>query len=358
MKDKSLAFVNATRTWGGIKTWTLDLAMFMHEQGWQVQIICRKGDRLAQAAKARGLKCREVRFGPDYNPWMIGLLWWWLRQDKVGVVITNTSKCLRVGGIAAKLAGAFHVNRLGSYGDVQDRFKTRWDYRLWVDRVIVCSNHLAHALGRFSWLERKIVVFHNGTKIPAATSKPNIQRGINIAILAMLSKRKQVDRVILSLSQLTTLDWHLSIGGQGPEEISLKEQVQALGLTNRVTFLGMVSPAAILSDAHLGVLYSSEEAFGTALIEYMAYGCAVLASNTGGATEIFDACQGQKFGILVDSKSEADLAEALGRCLKSPEMITAWGNNARQAAMGVFSLEKTFSKIAAFLVNPRGKHGL
>lgn len=353
-----VAFVNATETWGGIKTWMLDLARFLGQKGWPVLIVCRRGDRLAQLARAAGIQCREVWFGPDYNPFLIAQLWWYFRKTGVSVVVTNTSKCLRIGGIAAKLAGARHVNRLGSYGDVRNRLKTRIDYALWVDEVVLCSHHLAAAFSKWSWLADKINVFHNGTVVPDAAEKPpltpDISAPINIAIIAMLSRRKQVHQVIEVLANLRHFAWHLHIGGTGPEAASLETLARNLDLSQRITFHGMVRPSDLLQTTHLGVLYSSEEAFGTAIIEYMAHGCAVIASKTGGAEEIFRKAHSFSFGTLVDPHDATQLAAALKTCFEDRKLTMSWGLNARQAALACFTEKASFGAVADFLAEKTG----
>ena len=79
----------------------------------------------------------------------------------------------------------------------------------------------------------------------------------------------------------------LAIAGSGPLEGALKAQAGALGITDRVRFLGQVPNVRRLFSAFdLFVLSSDHEPFGMVLLEAMAAGVPVLATDCGGAPEV------------------------------------------------------------------------
>lgn len=79
----------------------------------------------------------------------------------------------------------------------------------------------------------------------------------------------------------------LAIAGSGPLEGALKAQAGALGITDRVRFLGQVPNIRRLFSAFdLFVLSSDHEPFGMVLLEAMAAGVPVLATDCGGAPEV------------------------------------------------------------------------
>ena len=79
----------------------------------------------------------------------------------------------------------------------------------------------------------------------------------------------------------------LAIAGSGPLENSLKEQTISLGIANRVRFLGQVPNVRRLFSAFdLFVLSSDHEPFGMVLLEAMAAGVPVIATDCGGAPEV------------------------------------------------------------------------
>ncbi|MDR0576630.1 MAG: glycosyltransferase [Candidatus Accumulibacter sp.] len=82
-------------------------------------------------------------------------------------------------------------------------------------------------------------------------------------------------------------DTLLTIAGSGPLESGLKALAQTLGIAGRVRFLGQVPDARRYFRAFdLFVLSSDHEPFGMVLLEAMAAGVPVMATDCGGAPEI------------------------------------------------------------------------
>ncbi len=114
-----IAFVNATRKWGRVKTWCLDMGVELSGQGHEVWIFGQRGAFVDKAARL-GLHARAVRFGFDFNPVAIlfFLFSFWLNH--VDVVVVSLARDLRTAGVAARLLGRQVVQHVGSGGDFED----------------------------------------------------------------------------------------------------------------------------------------------------------------------------------------------------------------------------------------------
>ncbi|MCX4026110.1 glycosyltransferase [Endozoicomonas sp. SM1973] len=89
----------------------------------------------------------------------------------------------------------------------------------------------------------------------------------------------------------------LAILGQGRLESELKQLAQSLGIAKQVLFLGMVPEAAQYYKAFDSfVLTSDHEPFGMVLLEAMAAGLPVIATDCGGGKEVVEGC-GQLFPL-------------------------------------------------------------
>jgi L-malate glycosyltransferase len=95
----------------------------------------------------------------------------------------------------------------------------------------------------------------------------------------------------------------LRIAGVGVEEINIMNQINKLGLENKVIMLGKLSREQILNElhkCHIFLLSSVFETFGVVIIEAMSTGTPVLSTRCGGAESII---KNNELGMLVHSES-------------------------------------------------------
>jgi len=116
----------------------------------------------------------------------------------------------------------------------------------------------------------------------------------------------------LAIEALTELPgWMLVIVGEGPERERLSTLAARLGLGGRVIFAG-AQPHALMAEyysaADLLILASSREGWANVLLEAMACGTPVIASNIPGNPEVVQARAG---GIVVDQNTPAAFAAAI-----------------------------------------------
>ena len=302
----NIVFVNACENWAGIKTWMREVAAFLDRKGHDVRIVCRDSDLFVQECKRLNLRCHPIHFGMDFSPQTI--LWFWrlFEHAHTDLVVTNISKEIRTAGIAAKMSGSAHVNRLGNYGDLKPTLKNRLLYNGLVDRVFVPSQGLQEHFSRVVFLRDNVRYFPNAVTPPPLNIRDN--PCVKFAVVAHLSKRKQVDKILLAFSHLQELPWELHIGGNGPEFEALKKQAMTLDLAKRVYFFGEVNPSQFLQDKDVGILFSTQEGFPNVLVEYMAMSCAVIASDLPGTREIIAS---NSEGILINHQDVAALEQAI-----------------------------------------------
>lgn len=112
----------------------------------------------------------------------------------------------------------------------------------------------------------------------------------------------------------------------------LEDLTSELDLGNCVLFVqGRTDVATLLAEANVFVLPSRREGFGLALVEAMAAGLPVIASNTGGPAEILE--DGID-GLLFKPESDEDLAEKIALLVQSPPLVEKLRKNARTKACG------------------------
>jgi L-malate glycosyltransferase len=118
----------------------------------------------------------------------------------------------------------------------------------------------------------------------------------------------------------------------------LERLIQQLGLTNRVRFLGRMDDISELYCAlEVFVSASHSESFGLAIVEAMAAGAAVVATDTDGAKEIL---RDGSTGILVPIGGIGHISRAISELLAHPEKGKEITANAQADVQRRFSLER------------------
>ncbi|MEM7783307.1 MAG: glycosyltransferase family 4 protein [Planctomycetota bacterium] len=127
-------------------------------------------------------------------------------------------------------------------------------------------------------------------------------------------------------------DDFLVIVGDGPLRTEL--ETMAASLPN-VRFLGSIRETKpVLESLDLFVLPSHNEGFGIAIIEAMAAGIPVVASNSGGIPEII---RDETVGTLVPVANASKLANAVEKLLENPEFALQVGKTAKTVVIEQFS---------------------
>ncbi len=338
----NILFVNATRSWGGIKSWMLRLGEYLQNRGHQVQFACLKGDELIGRCEDAGLVCQPMTFGPDYSPLAVMRFLKLIRKNRIDLVISNVSKDIRTAGIAARIAGIAHVNRLGLYGDIKDKFKVRLEYTRWVDKVLVPSLGLYEHLDRLDCLNGKLKVIRNCVK--TFPLRINRNEKVRFAVVAVLSPRKQVDKIITAFARLPeSLPWELHIGGFGSELERLKAASRRHSLDRRIFFHGRISdPYDFLKDKDAGILYSTSEGSPNSLLEYMTMSLVVIASRIEGVRDIIE--DGID-GLLVDPSSTDDLSTSIRNLIENPELRYRLATSAHQKIQREYDIDSGYREI-------------
>lgn len=135
------------------------------------------------------------------------------------------------------------------------------------------------------------------------------------------------------------------ICGGGPLLNSLKQKVERLGLGNRVVFLGRVSRSHLIQvyqNATIHVVPSHYEGLPTVLLEGMACGLPIVATDIGGINEVVTSGSN---GILVPSKSPELLANQVLYLLNDPELRKKLGTAARNTIEDHYTWKKTADRI-------------
>ena len=128
--------------------------------------------------------------------------------------------------------------------------------------------------------------------------------------------------------------------GEEVFEQQLREMTRSLGLESRVTFTGFRRDIPEYLQQLSVVVHASTipEPFGQVIVQGMAAGKPVIATQGGGPSEIID---DGVTGLLVPRKDPAALANAIARLVADPRAADALAQRGQQAALKRYGVERT-----------------
>jgi glycosyltransferase involved in cell wall biosynthesis len=143
--------------------------------------------------------------------------------------------------------------------------------------------------------------------------------------------------------------------GEGPLRNRYEEMARKLGVKEKVHFLGKRSDIpAILSNLTVSVLSSTSEGLSNVILESMAAGKPVVATNVGGSKEMV--ADGVT-GYLVPPADSQSMANAIINLLRNPEKAIAMGSAGREVVKERFTVEtmvKKYEELYFSLLKDRG----
>jgi L-malate glycosyltransferase len=147
----------------------------------------------------------------------------------------------------------------------------------------------------------------------------------------------------MAIVMRTRHDVRLALVGDGECRPALERQARALGIAERVIFAGARSgPVNWHAAFDVSVLSSYSEGFPNTVVEGMAAGNPVVATNVGGTA---DAIQDEVTGLLVEAGSAAALASALGRVLDDEALAHRLGEAALELARRKFRADAVIPRL-------------
>jgi glycosyltransferase involved in cell wall biosynthesis len=303
--------------------------------------------------------CAVVRLGVHslhgprafLSAWKLGRF---LRRNRIDILQVYFPDSTYLGVPVGRLAGVPVVvrtrNNVGHWLTPWHRFLGRLLNPLTHVTIANCEAARDALVQAEGTSPERVVVLENGVDLERFNSIPPLDGAAlsRVGAVANLRPVKGLDvlvaaaaRVVKDHPQAT-----FAVAGEGSEREALLRQASELGLGNRFVLHGSVADIPrFLGSIDIAVLSSRAEGMSNAVLEYMAAGRAIIATDVGANQRmlIHDV-----HGLLVPPGDTSSLAGAIAELLSNPERARRLALAARRRACEDFSREAMVRRFEDF----------
>ncbi|MBC8385631.1 MAG: hypothetical protein H8E57_08970 [Candidatus Cloacimonetes bacterium] len=100
----NILYLSSKKNWGGVVSWMIKTASGLEKKGHKVWILSHPDSQLNQNLPGWN-RLISKKLGADYNPLMIAYIVYFIKNNKIDLLVTNIEKEISIGGVAAKICG-------------------------------------------------------------------------------------------------------------------------------------------------------------------------------------------------------------------------------------------------------------
>jgi glycosyltransferase involved in cell wall biosynthesis len=223
-----------------------------------------------------------------------------------------------------------------------------------VHRFVSPSRFLIDKFAEFGWSRSRLVHIRNFLEHRHFIQERAAERGY-VLYLGQVEPWKGLRHLLDAMERLPGTE--LRVAGEGSDRTTCERLVAERGLSN-VRFLGRLSMYQVqeaIDGSSVGVVPSvCYENCPYTVMEFMAAGKPVVASNLGGIPELVE---DGKTGFLVPPGDSAYLARSIGELIEKPAVRAAMGEVARRRAGEWFAPERHYEAVSALYQDLIGRTG-
>lgn len=359
----NVLFVNSIgrNKFGGGEKWMVNAARGLGARNHNVVIASKKNSRTIEYARSKGVSTKVFEIRGDLSPLTTLRIAHYLKQHNIDILICNLNKDVRVAGLAARLAKTPIV--LARHGMLL--CSRKWKHKVTItnltDGIITNSRTIRDTYSQYGWFPADFVkVIYNGLDIPEKVEPYNFaarfsgkkiiysagrlsgQKGFNYLIEAAAILRKERSDLLFAIS------------GDGKLEDDLTNQIRRLKLEDTVALLGFsddINP--MLKGCDLFVLASLFEGMPNVVMEAMAMGKPVVATDVNGARELMGTNESGtecNTGIIIPPRDPQAIADAIRSIIDSPSALYTLGQAGYERVKNTFTTEAMVSNLERYLL--------
>jgi glycosyltransferase involved in cell wall biosynthesis len=330
----AVVHVASGREWRGGQRQVCYLTRALRDgHGLDQVVVTGRGTRLAAELHRQATPVAAVPWGPAFDPRALAGLLHVVRAGRAGrlVLHAHDSHALAL----ATLAAAWRRTPLVATRRVDFHLRRGWIWRR-ADAVVAISRAVQRILLQDGLDPARVTVVYSGIPLereppppPDLRARLGLSADASLAVsVGALARHKDHATLLAAAACLREArpQLHWIIAGDGVLRSQLERRAGELGLAGRVHFLGPVPDGrAVIAAADLLVVSSREEGLNTSVLDAMALGVPVVATDAGGIPELL----GDDAGLLAPREDPPALAALVARALTEKELRDAMVTQAR-----------------------------
>ena len=339
-----VTFLAGTLGRAGAEQQLMYMLRALHSAGVALRVLSlTRGEAYEQDIRALGIEC--VFVGGHANQLArVAAIIAELRRHPADILQTMHTYTNLYAAVAARATGAFEIGAVRD--DLTRSFHGAWwlltRASLRVPRLIIANSEAGQRNAqRHAGSPSRVRLVRNVVDASRFFPPSSPPAGpVRVLLMGRLTSQKRPDRFLRAIAELKKRQagrveaW---LAGTGELREEMETYAASLGLTERdVKFLGLqADAAALLREVHVLALTSDWEGQPNVLLEAMATGLPVVATDVGGVREIVP----DGAGLIVDSANETALWEALETVVSSEKARSEMGACGLEFARRACSLE-------------------
>lgn len=367
MKKVKIIFLILSLGGGGAERTYLNILNNINRNLFECKLFLVKGNNNSYLDFLKNdIEVIDLNINPKYSLFKLRKL---IKEEKADIIFSTGYKLniLTIFSKTIRNSNSKIVLRETSYWEKGYNLKKIWYYLIKFaynksDKVVSLSQGIKkHLIDHFKIKENKIETIYNPVDINYILS--NIEsnkenhvkfRFINCARLVEAKNHKLLINAFYN-ANLPLEEWELFILGDGEEREELEKLVKKYKLENNIKFLGFQkNPFIYMKNSDLFVLSSKWEGFGNVIVESMAVGTPVLATDCPyGPREILE---NGKYGWLVKNKDVDELSEKIKYLFYNREEIKSMKKKVKERVeyFAVKNIVKRYEDLFLSLcINPK-----
>ena len=353
----NILFINSIgrNSFGGSEKWMVRAAKGLKESGHSVFLASKEGSEILRAARRVGVRTHAFNVYSDFSPINTIRIARFLKKEDIQILVCNLNKDVRVAGLAARLVKSTVVIARHGVTLAGKKWKHKVTLTHLVDGILTNTQTIKQTYMSYGWFVNDFVeVIHNGvddkSHVKAFDFDQLFQNKKVVFSAGRLAEQKGFDILMRAAAMLSKKrkDLVFAVAGKGGHERKLRRLARELQILDTFYFLGFFADIdPYLKGCDLFVLPSLFEGMPNVVMEAMALGKAVVATDVNGVRELV---VDGRTGVIVPPSSAENLAEAIAELIDDERLLTEYGQSGRQRVREHFTISSMIEDLERYFV--------